>query len=180
LGLDLLIIELADEDPIKTGVERSIAQLQSVIQDIRSYIFELRPRKFDGDLGQALVDLGREFQENSTIPTHAIISPSVPPLDHETAIAFYVVAHEALSNVRKYAQANRVEIVLSEFDGQWELEIRDDGTGFDSAQSQSEVHRGLRNMESRAKLVGARLDIMSSPGDGTTVRLSRPITAAAV
>ena len=172
LGLDLAFEDI-DVDPkqAKEAVGRSIDQLHDVIRDIRSYIFELRPRQFHGELRQALIELGQEFQQNSSIQTEVVAPSDLPAIDHQVGITLYVIAHEALSNARKYAQAGRVEISLEAHDGILSLEIRDDGSGFDTTTEMSESHRGLRNMANRASIVGADLRIASEPGCGTAIHV---------
>jgi signal transduction histidine kinase len=162
-----------EQDPALAKIEvgRSIEQLHGVIRDIRSYIFDLRPRQFTGDLHQALTDLGREFQENSSILTQVRAPAGLPAIDHDVGVALYVIVHEALSNTRKYADASKVLISLSQHDGAICLDVQDDGRGFDSAQEVAEGHRGLRNMASRARIIGAELDIESAPGRGTAIRV---------
>jgi signal transduction histidine kinase len=172
LGLDMAFEDI-DVAPAKAkgGVGRSIDQLQGVIRDIRSYIFDLRPHQYVGDVRQALLDLGREFQANSSIPTNVDVGP-LPELHPDVGIALYVIAHEALSNTRKYAQAQNVHISLAADGASVELLIRDDGRGFDMAVGLAEEHRGMRNMASRASIIGADLRVESAAGQGTTVRVS--------
>jgi two-component system sensor histidine kinase DevS len=172
LGLEL-VHEDIDANPVgaKGGVGRAIDQLHDVIRDIRSYIFDLRPRQFTGDLREALLDLGREFQENSSIQTEVFVPASLPSLDYAIGVAYYVITHEALSNTRKHAQARSVTITLRVEDARLNLEVRDDGLGFDTSLEFPERHRGLRNMASRAGVVGAEFDVDSAPGEGTAIQV---------
>jgi PAS domain S-box-containing protein len=178
LGLDLAIEDIgAHPGRASDGVTRAIDQLHGVIRDIRSYIFDLRPRQFTNDLNKALRDLGSEFQENSSFPTEVRVAPDLPPLDHQVGIALYVIAHEALSNTRKYAQASKAAIELGAEGDRLRLEVRDDGLGFDPSIEVPEGHRGIRNMASRAGIIGAQLHIESAPGRGTAVRVDVPVPA---
>jgi signal transduction histidine kinase len=173
LGLELAHEDI-DENPggARDGVGRAIDQLHNVIRDIRSYIFDLRPRQFDGDLRQALLDLGREFQENSSIHTEVFVPADLPSLDYAVGVAYYIITHEALSNTRKYAQASSVTISLRVENNRLGLEVHDDGRGFDTSVEFPERHRGLRNMASRAGVVGAEFDVASSSSDGTAIRVN--------
>ena len=172
LGLGMAAEDIeTDAVQATDAVRQSVEQLHGVIRDIRSYIFELRPRQFTGDLGQALMELGREFQENSSIETEVHVAPEMPQIEHQVGLAFYVIAHEALSNTRKYAQASKVSIRLFTEDGALCLHVHDNGRGFDTAVEAPEGHRGLRNMLSRASLAGAQLNIQSAPGQGTAIQV---------
>src|SRR5690606_11525853 len=130
-----------------------------------------RPRQFKGDLGHDLHDLAREFQEHSRIETNVHIVNDLPEVDHDIGVSLYVIAHEALSNTRKYAQASKVWISLTVEGGVLRMELRDDGCGFDPTIEIPESHHGLRNMASRASLVGAQLKVESAPGQGTAVKV---------
>jgi signal transduction histidine kinase len=83
--------------------------------------------------------------------------------------ALYQVAQEALNNILRHAHATHVTLHLAYRDGQHILEIRDDGCGFDP-QSPRMGEMGLDNMRQRIAEIGGRLDIISAPGQGTTIR----------
>jgi two-component system sensor histidine kinase UhpB len=90
------------------------------------------------------------------------------------------VAQEALQNVRKHAGASWVAVATRVEDGEWVLEVRDDGRGFDVGAVAARGRRnfGLQFMRERAELIGARLDVRSRPEGGTVVRLAIPMAAS--
>jgi signal transduction histidine kinase len=85
-------------------------------------------------------------------------------------VAIYRVCQEALNNVAKHARASQVEIQLKHEESAIQLNIRDDGQGFDPEQTIS-GHYGLSMMHERAEGVGAQLSIMSRPGRGTELTI---------
>jgi signal transduction histidine kinase len=90
-----------------------------------------------------------------------------------------LLVKEALYNCAKYAQAEHMLINADMRNSVLELSMKDDGCGFDPACTlapNSDTGRGLANMERRARLLGAELDIFSEPGKGTQVTLRMPIT----
>jgi two-component system nitrate/nitrite sensor histidine kinase NarX len=88
------------------------------------------------------------------------------------------VVQEALSNVRKHAQARQVHVRLVH-QPHWQIDIEDDGRGFDpAADAHDESHVGLRIMRERAAKVGAAVQLQSQPGVGTRVRISLSETEA--
>jgi PAS domain S-box-containing protein len=155
-------------------VERSIDQLHEVVRNIRSYIFDLRPREFSGRLQDALFSLAQEFQQNSQVRTHSEINQDLE-VEPGAALALYHIAHEGLSNIQRHAKAGAVEIRLARDDGAGLLEIADDGVGFDTTAAVSEGHRGLRNISARAGSIGAQLNIESAPGRGTRYSVRFPL-----
>jgi two-component system sensor kinase len=68
-----------------------------------------------------------------------------------------------------------VSIALAADGSTVRLEVRDNGRGFDTAVEVPEGHRGLRNMNSRAKIVGGILKVESAPGEGTWVVVDVPL-----
>jgi signal transduction histidine kinase len=82
------------------------------------------------------------------------------------------IAQEALQNALRHGNGERVAVKLHADDGLLVLEVEDDGVGFDPAAPELRSRRlGLTSMEERAQRLGARLEIRSARGSGTTVRL---------
>lgn len=85
------------------------------------------------------------------------------------------IVQEALTNVRKHAQACAVTLSAVQRDEAVILEVRDDGCGFAPEETQPASQYGLRSMRERAESIGADFQIISTAGSGTTVRLRIPI-----
>ena len=98
--------------------------------------------------------------------------PQLPVGAHET---LFRIAQEALSNIARHARAHRVHLRL-ELDPQTHMlnmEIRDDGQGFDEQTSIRGM--GLANMLQRVQRLQGRLEIDTTPGQGTTIRIAIPL-----
>jgi signal transduction histidine kinase len=92
-------------------------------------------------------------------------------------ITAFRITQEALTNVRKHAQASWVSVMLALQNGFLSIEIRDGGCGFDPESVPGQPRRvGLTSMRERARLVGGELTIDSSPGAGTTVGVLLPVS----
>jgi len=180
LSLEAAAEEMA-EDPgeVRRRLDRAIEQLNDTISDIRSYIFELRPSRFSGDLRESLASLVEEFRVNSLVDVELEITAALPVLSAEGSTAVFHIAQEALSNVRKHARATSVRVLVETGEGGVRLTVRDNGVGFDAADSFPDDHRGLRNMTSRAEGAGGTLSVESAPAAGTRVRLDVPAAIAA-
>jgi signal transduction histidine kinase len=82
--------------------------------------------------------------------------------------------------VRKHAGASVVTVRTAVVDGDWTLEVRDDGRGFETdAAGRGRRNFGLQFMRERAESIGARFDVRSRPDGGTVVRLAIPMGAPA-
>ena len=175
LALELALGTADPGDSTAEAIERVIDQLQAVVRNIRSYIFDLRPREFSGDLTEAISNLAHEFQQNSQIAVEADIDVSVVP-NLATSLTVYNIAHESLSNIQRHAQAEQVRISLQVKDTGGLLLVVDDGVGFDTGADVGQSHRGLRNMFTRARSIDGELEMDSSPGSGTRLSLRFPVT----
>ena len=81
----------------------------------------------------------------------------------------YRIAQEALNNSLKHSRARAVTVRLSRSAGTVVLEIADDGMGFDLLEARRQGGLGLMSMEQRVEGLGGRLEVLSSPGEGTRV-----------
>jgi PAS domain S-box-containing protein len=174
-SLALELVEMAeDESTRQEAIERVIDQLHGVVRNIRSYIFDLRPREFSGDLVEAVSNLANEFKQNSQIKTLVEVAPDVHA-GMNTSLAVYNIAHECLSNIQKHAHASRVTVALRVDGDAGLLEVTDNGVGFDTEAGHGEGHRGLRNMAARARQIEAELELVSAPRAGTRLSLRFPL-----
>ena len=94
-------------------------------------------------------------------------------LPAQTALALYRIAQEALTNVRRYASATRVQLRLHTEGDELVLEIEDNGVGFDPSARDHDRH-GLAGMAHRVQMLAGRLDIDSRPGAGTRISARVP------
>jgi signal transduction histidine kinase len=97
-----------------------------------------------------------------------------PELPLPVKEALYRIAQEALHNTVKHAHADHVELRLTETDSHVELEISDDGVGFDVVQARP-GHLGLQSMRERAGAHRGLLELHSREDTGTTIRVRLPI-----
>ncbi|GAB2561824.1 hypothetical protein GCM10027190_09430 [Spirosoma areae] len=98
-------------------------------------------------------------------------------LSAENRRDFFLIYKEAITNVARYASADRVRVALSRESGRLVLIVQDNGRGFDPknpARLNPSGGNGLRNMQTRAALLGGKLSIESAVGEGTTLSLRFP------
>jgi signal transduction histidine kinase len=158
-------------------IESSIDTLHQVIKDIRSYIFELRAQVSEvDDLPGAMRELAETLRVNTLMDVDLQVeAPSRGHLSQAQALGLFHIAQEALNNVSKHSRATAVSIKLSSRNGRAELEIEDNGTGFEAQASTSTERHGLRNIKDRARSLGANLFIDSEAGRGTLIRVELPL-----
>ncbi len=119
-----------------------------------------------------------EFSSSNGIPVELVLgdfsSLRIPAIVQTQLMYVY---REALTNIERYANANKVRVGLERVDGGIEIMIKDDGRGFDTNLSKSNHHLGLAIMQIRIERVGGVLSVESTPGAGTKVFASIPISA---
>jgi len=155
---------------------QAIAELNGTIRDIRNFILDLRPHRFDGNLKQALARLVREFQANTMIAVAVDIGVTLTEsLSSEASLAVFLTTQEALANIARHARATEVTLSARRLAGMVVLRITDNGHGFDmQTLSQTTVGHGLSNMRSRTEELRGELEIKSVLGEGTAVSFRLP------
>jgi two-component system CheB/CheR fusion protein len=130
-------------------------------------------------LAAALENLCREQEELTDISfTFEGDREERLPRDEETAMHLYRIAHEALTNVRRHAQADRVWVSLRRTDAALVLTVEDDGVGLPDEIDSSSSGVGLRTMDYRASIIGAALAFDEGDEGGTVVRCALPLDKA--
>jgi signal transduction histidine kinase len=165
---------LLERDPAgaRVQVERLGALAQEALEELRALIFELRPADLESDgLCGALQKHVALVRRQGGVEVDLEVDADLPRSPRRDAEVLRI-AQEALANALRHARAGRVAVRLGRDDGLLVLEVRDDGVGFDpSAAELRSTHLGLTSMEERARRIGGRLALSSTPGGGTTVRL---------
>jgi signal transduction histidine kinase len=163
---------LAGDPDLGRRIEAAVEELDRVIRDLRNYIFGLRPGILaDRQLDQALRALAGDFEERTGVVTVADVDQGVAAELGSRAADVVQLTREALSNVGRHAGATTVRLTLRRTPTGALLEIDDDGTGFDVTVLDG-TGNGLRNIRERARAMGGDLDLVSSSGEGTTLRVS--------
>ena len=156
-------------------VEVYYETLSEAYLDARQAIDGLRIGLGDSGLQNWLEQIVAEFFEISGLQIELQGEDINSRLAPEIHAQLMRIVQEALSNVRKHARASFVMISYFEREGDFWLEIRDDGDGFSPEDISVPSRHGLRGMRERADLIGADFQIISRPGDGTIVRIRLPL-----
>jgi signal transduction histidine kinase len=164
--------EAAESEKLLT---RAIDNLNDTIRDIRNYILDLRPRRFEGDLVEGVARLVREFQANTMVEvTYSINLDEAQSLKSSVARALFLTTQEALANVARHARASKVVLDLRRIETAVQLRITDDGRGFETKRRSLAVGHGLSNMRSRAASLNGSFELTSAEGQGTELLLTLP------
>jgi signal transduction histidine kinase len=177
----LLHLEAANGSDEAVNLSECFARVRELakcgLEDARRMLLGLRPKPLEGaNLSDALSLLAEHFSRDCGIQSTFNVSGRSHRLTDEIENELYRVAQEALCNVRKHSRAGSVSILLSYGAGAVMLAIKDNGQGFAMKQSQSGANGfGLPTMCDRASRLGGRMDINSTQGTGTELRMSVPL-----
>ncbi|TFH37812.1 MAG: GAF domain-containing protein [Anaerolineales bacterium] len=181
IGLTLDYTRLMVSDALPEAAERleqTIGGLNSVIRDLRSYILDLQPAWIKSDnLKGALSRLIREFRANTLVDADLKLEDQAEAyFSDQRANDLFLITQEALANTAKHAKATRVLVSLRfTAEDSVTLQVIDNGKGFEAEVQTELIGHGLSNMGERASSLGGQLDIVSSPGEGTTVTVRIPV-----
>lgn len=177
--------EMPEANQVAETELRSLRQiLERELEVLRGYINQLRPSLDEAEgVEEALRDSAAGIHQRTGLPIEVTLEASPAELPTAARTVVLRVAQEALRNVAKHSGASRAWVITkttTEPDGvrRWQLEVGDDGRGFDIDAVTSHPNRrhfGLRFMRERAELLGSELTITTSPGSGTIVRLTTEI-----
>jgi signal transduction histidine kinase len=174
-GLLAMTLPSASDEPLRTRIMNTLDETVTAVQRISS---ELRPSVLD-DLGlaSAIEAEASRFELRTGIECELSL-PDDPDLQVESAAAtaIYRIVQEALTNVSRHANASRVELRLRQRPEELLLEIRDDGRGITSAQTDDPFSLGLIGIRERAGLAGGTVRIEGVAGRGTIVSVRIPLT----
>lgn len=162
----------------RSSLTESAGIAKQVLSEVRSMSYLLHPPLIQ-DLGAdaALRWYVEGFGERSGIKMQFEASEPLGKLPPETGAALFRIVQEGLSNVHRHSGSPTARVRVVREPKQIEVEIADQGQGFDLA-SQGDGRApalGLMLMKERAQLTGGRLEIESAPGKGTTVRVVLPV-----
>ena len=184
LGFLGLQAERAESLLVENQTERAETELTAMRQTIRSAYTDVR-EAIDGlrfttrhpeHLADHLDDFVDDFARQTGIDAQFISVPEDLTVETATSVQLFRIAQEALTNIRKHAQAQQVEVRLFATTNEIELTISDNGVGFpDVTQSPKKFRsHGLNSMRERAESLGGVLSIATSPNQGVRITASIP------
>jgi signal transduction histidine kinase len=167
--------------PESAALEEIATLTEQTIENLRRLTRALRPIYLE-DLGlvTALEMLARETGQATSISVEFQRQGAERRLDASIELALYRITQEALSNIAHHAQASRASLSITFTPQAVTMQVTDNGKGFDVPKNPAEFapsgHYGLLGLYERAELIGASLEIISAPGQGTQVNIKLPLS----
>jgi len=166
-------LSLSTQDALRARLETVVGLGERIVEELRRIALSLRPSMLD-DLGlvPALEWQAREVGQRSGLNVEVVADENDGQLPEAYRTCIYRVVQEALQNCVRHAGARKVRIGLRKDSSRINLEVGDDGKGFNVARTRG---LGLLGMEERVSHLGGRLRVLSEPGHGTVVTAELPL-----
>jgi signal transduction histidine kinase len=179
-----LNLQLLNKDLSAGGCNQGekMASIIDLINDlqgaIRNKAVFLRPPALS-ELGLAAVlgSMVKDLKQHTSLQAELQANGDCSEIPIEVEGALYRCIQEALTNVSRHASAEKVSVKLECSEGRVTVRITDDGIGFDPGRNiNNERHLGLQGMRERVELLSGKIAIGSSPGMGTDIRITIPLS----
>lgn len=173
---------LGEEDDVPpSALDPSLELIQSTVGQVRELSSSLRPAALDQlGLREGLEWLAEQFGDRTGLEVSCEVGDVDLDLGEEASTHVYRVVQEALTNVARHADAERVRVLVTGGDDELLVRVLDDGVGLDQASIRSLHSHGLLGMQERAHLVGGELELRDREQGGAEVRLRVPRTEGKV
>ncbi len=170
------LLRKGEWEKLSEELEDIRSALRDAYQDVREAIDGLRMEiDHPQGLAGALVEYARDFEQRTGIRVLIESDMHGGDVPHEVGLHLLRIVQEGLTNVRKHAEASQVLIRLVRQPEQVELEVIDNGRGFDTEAPISRTHIGLSSMRERVRKLGGTFTLVSQPGTGTRIRVVIPL-----
>jgi PAS domain S-box-containing protein len=180
MGLGALINLIAGGD--RRAVERVQElgrEVQALVGDVSQMSHRLHSSVLEPfGLASAAQTLCREMSTRHNVAVEFVDEDVPPTLPDGVALNVFRVLQEALSNAVKHSGSYRYDVTIRGWGDRIQLDVRDQGRGFDPAVALATSGLGLVSMQERLRFMNGEVTIESSPGKGTTVRATIPLRAA--
>jgi PAS domain S-box-containing protein len=169
-----------DSSMLREKIAGMMKLIDATINTVRRISWELRPSILD-DLGlvAAIEWQAQQFEARTGIVCQFNSFVDNSDLSREQATAIFRTFQEALTNILRHARATRVNIMIEEKEGEFVLEVKDNGRGITDDERTGLRSLGLIGMRERAHLVGGRIEISGVTGQGTVLTLRVPMDSPA-
>jgi PAS domain S-box-containing protein len=176
--LERRLFRIEDEElraTVSGKIAGTTALTDLMLESVQKISRDLRPSLLDNlGLPTALQSEARQFSERTGIACEIVNLPAPDDLSADCATTVFRIFQEILTNIARHSRASQVRISLSRGAEGVKLEVEDNGCGISPEALKNPDSLGLLGMSERAELLGGRLEIHGTPGEGTRVTLTIP------
>ena len=176
INLDILARRLGGlDDDARHRLEESHSLIVATTRCVAGVLDDLHPPMLDDlGLGPTLRWAAQDFSRRTEIPTKVRVDGEERRIDRQNELALLRIVQEALTNVARHAGPCAVGITVVWYPEALQVEVADDGAGFECSGPHGATGLGIATMRERSLAVHGQLDLDSAPGRGTRVRVVVP------
>lgn len=176
--------KMIDRDPVRVKLElQTMIDLnKEIINDMREIIYDLRPMSLNNiGLVSTVESYCLHLRRNDNMDVVFKTTGEEKSLTSIVSVTLYRIIKEACSNAIRHSKAKRMYVTISFFDNSIEVDIEDNGIGFDIDRVEEKAKEdilhgfGLSTMRERARLLSGSISIDSTPGIGTRIHVFVPV-----
>jgi len=160
---------------LRGEAQKMVATVDNAILMTQSLITRLRPAVMNAGIVSALEWLVQEYAESTGIVCNLHVATDDICLDDDKAMAVFRIVQESLTNVLRHSGADRVDITLRRAGDSCELEVLDNGSGFNPDIVDKRHSYGIAGMKERTLILKGTLDIVAAEAGGTLLKLRIPV-----
>jgi two-component system sensor histidine kinase DegS len=174
-------LSIGDTDRFSAEMDSLAASIHSTVREIRTIIYDLKPAILEDGLISAIQRHIEVFSGTCGMKIGFRYDGTDAGTEYYLTSTIFRMVQEALSNVKKHAEASSVDIELNLSDRRITLDITDDGRGFAVDELAARKFDrlkggfGIQGIRERLELIGGSLTIRSAPGKGTSLHIDIPI-----
>lgn len=181
--LSLAVLPLNDKDEAFEPVQEARQILNKAMMDLANLTKSLHSDRIAHiGLAESIHFELESIRRTGLMEVDYTVTGIEQSLDDQKNIVLFRIFQENLNNILKHSKAKRVDVALTYLDDTFVMKIADDGVGFDieakKKSTSSAAGVGLKSIFNRAKLIGATIDMRSTPGSGTTVTIQVPLPSS--
>jgi signal transduction histidine kinase/ligand-binding sensor domain-containing protein len=184
--------ELQGQEPVARKLNSIANTSRDLLQSLDEIVWAVNPHNDTLEhLAAYLGHYATEYLQNTSVECELHIPQGLPhhPLSAEARHNLFLAFEEALNNALKHGHASRIRVEMQAAPGQFEINVEDNGCGFEvgaitstrpdpTALLEKRTGHGMQNLQQRLADVGGKCSLRSQPGHGTTVTLTVPLAAA--
>lgn len=172
-SVKLRLTNFEDRVEDKSGFQNSLLQIDNACTEVRRISHNMVPASLTKlGLAEAMLDLFDNVQASTDIKIQEKIEYSEGDFDESSEVLVYRILQELVNNTLKYSQANTIAVEMKKVGGDYQIDYKDNGIGFDKAQAKKGL--GLKSIASRVDILKGKLSIESAEGAGVNFRITIP------
>lgn len=175
IGMQVDLMRRRETRVSNQDLDRLVDNLNQVIEDIRSFIGNLRSGRQKMTIRACLYYMKERLHPPAHINFVIDAPETYAPFTTAVFDSICLIVNEAMSNAIRHADASNIHVLTQQTKSNFSIEVADNGRGFDVNTATSGMGLGLHNMQQRARIFGGDVSIESETGKGTRLRISIPI-----